>query len=159
MILGLNLHGLVRGAISAIHPEVPATLYQSQGQTTGPGGEIRPIYAPGRAVSTQMQSEGPSVLAQVDRVGQEEVSRKFYLFSDPEPGQRVAGIVRPLSRNGDMLHLAEAAEEPGQICPHASGWWLVEATIEDFSRSGWVSVRATLQVKPPDFSGSDWWTP
>lgn len=154
MILGLNLHGLVRGAISAIHPEVPATLYQSQGQTTGPGGEIRAVYAPGRAVSAQIQSEGPSVLAQVDRVGQEEVSRKFYLFSDPEPGQRVAGIVRPLSRNGDMLHLAEAGQGA-----EAGTWWLVEATIEDFSRSGWVSVRATLQVKPPDFSGSDWWTP
>jgi len=178
MTLGLNLHSLVRGAINSVHPEVKATLYRAAGQVNGPGGEIKPIYAPGEAITVQVQSEGPSVLAQVDRVGQEEVSRKFYLFSEPGPSRRVAGIVRPLSRGGDMILLGPEAPDP-QVADQSSGsatepgadttpagpgpgvtpgWWLVEAVIEDFSLSGWASVRATLQVKAPDFSYSPWHT-
>jgi hypothetical protein len=142
----INLHAIVRKPISAAHPEVPAVLYRSTGQTVGPDGEIKAAYAAGIPVSVQMQSESPTVLAHVDRVGQEEVSRKFYLFSEADPAKRVAGIVRPLSRNGDMLFLEDGA------------WWLIDAVIEDFSRSGWVSVRATLQVREPDFCASEWFT-
>jgi hypothetical protein len=36
-------------------------------------------------------------------------------------------------------------------------WWLVDAVLKDFTRSGWCSVRATVQVKATDFSYSDWW--
>jgi hypothetical protein len=133
----LNLHSLVRGAISSVHPEVKATLYRASGQNIGPGGKVMPDYAPGEAITAQVQSEGPSVLAQVDRVGQEEVSRKLYLFSEPDLEHKVGGIVRPLSRGGDMIQFEDET------------WWLVEAVIEDFSRSGWASVRATLQVKAP----------
>jgi len=178
MTLGLNLHSLARGAISSVHPEVPATLYRAAGQVVGPGGEARPIYAPGEAISVQAQSEGPGVLAQVDRVGQEEVSRKLYLYSEPGQGRRVAGIVRPLSRGGDMIFMRpgqspspesstilpvrrgnpKRALRPPTMVQAAAWWWLVEAVIEDFSLSGWVSVRATLQVKAPDFSSSPWYT-
>jgi hypothetical protein len=192
--MGFNLHSLVRGSINSVHPEVKATLYRAVGQVIGPGGKVCPIYAPGEAITAQVQSEGPSVLAQVDRVGQEEVSRKLYLFSGPSLSRRVAGIVRPLSRGGDMIQLSGAMaprphQGPPAPGPHNSdhstgsagkadadessaglepvapdmgpglrpGWWLVEATIEDFSHSGWVSVRATLQVNAPDFSNSPWW--
>ena len=144
---GVNLHGIVRGAIAALHPEVLLTLYQSTGQVTAPGGVVKSVYARGVAVAAQMQSEGPTTLFHADRVGQEEVSRKFYLFSNPELDRRVAGIVRPLSRTGDMLELED------------NTWWLVDGVIEDFTRSGWACVRATMQVKPPDFTYSDWFTP
>lgn len=151
MSLGINLHAVVRPVISALHPEVGATLYRSTGQITGAAGGVKSIYAPGIGISAQMQSEGPTTLFHADRVGMEEVNRKFYLFCAPELDKRIAGIVRPLSRGGDVFQLADQT------------WWLVEAILEDFSRSGgpgrsgWASVRATLQVVPPDFSHSHWW--
>ena len=146
----INLHGMVRGAINSLHPEAGATLYQSVGQAADAGGQAKSVYAPGVAVAVQMQSESPTALFHADRVGMEEVSRKFYLFSAQEPERRVAGIFRPLSRGGDMFQLDDGP--PGQ-----GTWWLVDAVIEDFTRSGWVCVRATMQVRPPDFTYSDWW--
>lgn len=158
----LNLHAIVTPAIRSLHPEVTATLYRSTGQTTGAGGGVKSVYAPGVDVSAQMQPEGGSALFHSGRVGMEEVSRTLYLFSPPEPAVRVAGIVRPLSRNGDMLQLKEGGllgDAGGEAPPakESETWWLVEAVLEDFSRSGWVSVRATLQVNPPDFTYSGWW--
>lgn len=147
MSFGINLHALVRPAINALHPNAKGTLYRSTGQVTLSGGMIKATYAEGIAVTVQVQSEGPTTLFHADKVGQEETSRKMYLFSDAEPKNRVAGIVRELARNGDMLQLEDGA------------WWLVTAVIEDFIRSGWCSVRATLQVNPPDFSNSEWYTP
>jgi hypothetical protein len=147
MIPGLNLHALTRGAISALHPDTPATLYRSTGQVTEEDGGVKSVYAPGMAINAQVQSEGPTVLAHADRVGMENVSRKLYLFTAPGLADKVAGIVRPLARGGDMLRLEDGS------------WWLVDAVIEDFSRSGWGCVRATLQVNPPDFSRSEWYTP
>lgn len=147
MIGGVNLHAVVRGAINSLHPDVSATLYQSTGQTTDNSGQAKTKYAEGVAIKAQMQSEGTTALFHADRVGQEEVSRKFYLFSVPDLKARVAGIVRPLSRGGDMFRLEDET------------WWLVDGIIEDFTRSGWANVRATMQVNEPDFSYSDWWTP
>ena len=137
MSLGINLHSVVRPAISALHPETSATLYQSTGQAVGAEGDVKSAYAPGLSVSVQMQSEGPTALFHTDRVGQEEISRKLYLFSEPDLAQKVGGVVRPLGRGGDLLQLDDGT------------WWLIDATIEDFSRSGWVCVRATLQVEAP----------
>ena len=76
-----------------------------------------------------------------------EITDTFYLFADHDPAGRVAGIYRPLSRGGDMIQLEDGT------------WWLVNEVLEDFSLSGWVSVLATLQVVPPDFSHSEWSTP
>ena len=143
----INLHGIARQSINAIHPDVNATLYQSTGQGVGNNGSIRAKYARGIKITAQMQSEGQDALYQADRVGMEEVTRKFYLFSSSDLKKRVTGIVRPLSRNGDMLRLEDGT------------WWLVDAVLEDFTRSGWASVRATMQVNPPDFTGSDWYKP
>jgi hypothetical protein len=101
-------------------------------------------WPPGVAITAQMQSEGPTALAHADQAGTEEVSRKIYLNSGPDLGERVAGIVRPPARGGDMLQLNDGT------------WWLVVGVIEDFSRSGdpgrsgWVCARVTLQVLPPD---------
>ena len=147
MSLGINLHALVNGAINALHPDVAATLYRSTGQVTTADGSVKSVYAPGVAIAAKVQTESPTALAHTDRVGMEDVTRKFYLRSEPGLAERVAGIVRPLARGGDMLQLPDGT------------WWLVVGVIEDFTRSGWACVRGTLQVVPPDFSHSEWWTP
>lgn len=150
---GINLRCVVRGAVNTLHPDIKATLYQATGQTVVTGGQPKSVYAPGRPVAVQVQSEGPTVLYHSDRVGAEEMSRKFYLFSAPQLDARVAGIIRPLSRGGDIFQI-----DPNEKW-FVGTWWLVDSIIEDFTQAGWMSVRATLQVNPPDFSASDWSNP
>ena len=134
----INLHAIVNPVISSLHQNIPATLYRSTGMTLLPEGQSQPVYDPnGLPVEAQVQNEGADTLFHADRVGQEEVSRKMYLYSSADLATRVAGIVRPLSRTGDMMQLDNGT------------WWLVNAVLEDFTRSGWVSVRATMQVNPP----------
>lgn len=149
---GLNLHAVVRGAINSLHPDISVMLYQSSGQTVGTGGQVQSIYAPGVIVQAQAQSEGPTTLFHADKVGQEEVNRKFYLFSSPEIEARIAGIVRPLTRGGDMFQVLDTETWL------AGTWWLVDGVIEDFTRSGWCSVRAVMQVNAPNFMASEWYT-
>lgn len=145
MSLGINLHGIVRGAISSLHPDIAATLYQSTGQAgVSPGGSPLPVYAPGVGITAQKQSASPATLLHRDRVSETEQTYTFSLFSSPDPAKKVTGIYRPLSRGGDIFQLADGS------------WWLVDELLEDFSLSGWVSILATLQVIPPDFSNSDW---
>ncbi|MDR2947121.1 MAG: hypothetical protein LBV79_10295 [Candidatus Adiutrix sp.] len=146
----LNLHSIVNPLISRLHPNVAATLYRSTGQKNVKG-TISQTYAVGEAITVQAQSEGPTTLNMVNKVGQEEVTRKLYLFSDDSMTGRVAGIVRPETRNGDFIQIG-----PDERW-YAGTWWLVLGPVEDFSRAGWQCVRATMQVKGPDFSKSEWY--
>ncbi len=146
MGLGINLHQLVNPIISQYNPNVSATLYRSTGQANVKG-ELKATYAEGVPVECQIQSEGTETLAHANLVGMEEVSRRCYLFSKASAADRVASIVRPISRNGDFLLMS-----PGEEW-YSGQWFLVTAVIEDFSRAGgtgWINVRITLQVTPPD---------
>lgn len=148
----VNLHAIANPLIAQLHPNVEALLYRSTGQANILG-KLLPAYAEGERLTVQFQSEGPTILAHADKSGQENVTRKLYLFSDSSMTKRVSGIVRPLSRGGDMLHLAEGGGW------YAGTWWLVEGPVEDFSGSGWQCVRASMQNQAPDFSGSEWYLP
>jgi hypothetical protein len=131
---GINLHALVRPAISAVHPDLSATLHRSVGQTTEADGGVRSVSAPGMAVRAQMQSGEAAGLCHEEGMGSEREERKVYLFSGREGRAKAAGIVRELARGGDMLQLEDGS------------WWLITAVLEDFSRSGWTCVRATRQI-------------
>lgn len=137
----INLHTLVRSAITALHPDEVVILRQSVGQRNVRG-RITPEYAPARTVNAQIQSLGQNDLAQAEQTSNTRVDRKAYLHA-PDPALPPQGIVRPLARNGDMLQRADGT------------WWLVTAMIEDFTASGWVCVGITQQVKGPDLSASD----
>ncbi len=138
----MNLHAIVNPVIAQLHPNVGGTLYRSTGQVNVMG-DIKQTYAPGESIQIQFQSEGPTVLNHVNKIGQEEVTRKLYLFSSDTMANRVAGIVRPETRNGDMIQIDAGAGW------YAGTWWLVLGPVEDFSHAGWQCVRATMQVIPP----------
>lgn len=142
-MMGLNLHGMVRPIVAAVHPDESVTLYQSAGQRNVKG-EIMPVYAASQTVTAQVQNVGDAALSHADKVGQNDVTRHFYLFATAQ--RPSAGVVRPLARGGDILQRAD------------NTWWLVVAVPEDFSQVGWVCVRCCLQVIAPDFSTSAWYT-
>lgn len=137
----VNLHAVVRTAITALHPDETVILRQSVGQTNVRG-RITPVYGPAQTVQAQIQSLGPNDLAQTEQTSTTRVDRKAYLYA-PDASLPPQGIVRPLSRNGDMLQRADGT------------WWLVTAMIEDFTASGWVCVGITQQVDGPDLSASE----
>lgn len=140
--MSLNLHALANPLISTIHSNELVTLYQSTGNKNIKG-NIRPTYAEGILVSAQVQSVGDAALQQMGIEGQNDITRLFYLNS---LNLTPSGIVRPLARGGDIFQRTDGT------------WWLVVAVTDDFStQSGWVCVRASLQVIKPDFSFSDWW--
>ena len=137
----INLHGLVRRAITSLHPDEAMTLRQSIGQRNERG-RVTPVYGPAQVVQAQVQSLGQNDLAQREATSNTRIDRKAYLFA-PEAALPPQGIVRPLGRTGDMLQRADGT------------WWLVTAMIEDFTASGWVCVGITQQVDGPDLSASE----
>lgn len=134
---GLNLHKVVRGAITAVHPDITVELLRSLGQEIDDSGFSRPQYAPLASVKAQVQSEGDVALFHSDHVGMNSVVRKIYLFAPSDMALQAASIVRPLSRTGDYIRMPDKT------------WWLVIAVVENFSGVNWVCVRAQLQVEPP----------
>ena len=134
----MNLHSLVREAITTLHPDETVTLRQSTGQQNVRG-RIIPVYAPAQMMNAQIQSLGQNDLAQVEQTSSTKIDRKAYLYA-PIPAMPPQGIVRPLARNGDMIQRSDGT------------WWLVTAMIEDFTASGWVCVGITQHVDGPDLS-------
>lgn len=133
----INLHSIVKSALTAIHPDELVTLYRSQG-ITNVKGEIKTSYAAGSIVKAQIQSLSDDKLFHSGKTGQNSTTRKAYLFSKDSTAEKPAPVFRPLSRTGDMVKRADGT------------WWLVDSLIEDFSHAGWVCVGLVLQTKAPE---------
>ena len=134
--LGLNLHDLVRGAIPALHPDEMVLLIQSTG-SENIRGVVTPQYADAVQVRAQVQSVGNDDLKAMNDTARTEIQRKAWLYSQTPAGLVPQGINRPMARGGDLLRRADGT------------WWLVAALMEDFSASGWVSVRIVEQIVAP----------
>lgn len=129
----INLHQIARGAVAALHPEETVLLVQSIGQQNV-AGRLVPQYAEPFAVVAQIQAMGADELAHVEKTDSTKICRKAWLN---EPRRPVAGVVRELARNGDFIRRGDGS------------WWLVTAVLEDFSKSGWVSVAITRELGGP----------
>lgn len=136
---GLNLHDIVRGAITAVHGDEDIVLYQSVGQKNIKG-KIIPLYSKGIEAKAQVQPLGENSLAQTENANTTPDDDQAFVYSDKE--LPVTGIRRhPFARTGDFMKRGDA-------------WYLVTADLEDWSRVGWSNVRITLQITPPDLEGS-----
>ena len=124
--MGLNLHAVVRGSINAIHPDEEVQLLHSTGSVPDENGFAAPQYERTMGVLAQVQSEGDAA-----------VVRNFSLFAPKDFAKQTAGIFRPISRAGDYI-----LRKDGTV-------WAVDAVLENFSGVNWLSVRATLQLSPP----------
>ena len=137
-MLGLNLHDVVRGVIPILHPDETCLLVQSMGNETVRG-VVSSIYAEPMRIKAQIQSLSNDDLMALNDVSRTKIQRKAWLYSETELGQIPQGIVRTMERGGDIL-----------FRPDDQSWWLIAGMIEDFSQSGWVSVRLVLQETVPD---------
>ena len=136
--MGLNLHHIVRGPINAVHPDVRVQVLRSLGSMPDEDGKSIPRFERLSNVLAQIQSDNDAALFHAEKAGMNTITRKIYLYTPKEAAKQPASVFRPLSRSGDYV-----VQEDGTV-------WLVDAVTENFAGVNWVSVRATLQVKPPD---------
>ena len=135
--MSLNLHDIVRGAVTSVLDDEDVYLVQSIRQESD-WGRVTAKYVPAELVKAQVQTlsgDDLTVLAETERT---ERDRKFYLYSDTASGQTPAGNVRILGRTGDFLYRIKAKT-----------WWLVYNVNEDFTSAGWVCVLASEQQEVP----------
>lgn len=139
---GLNLHGIVRSVITAVHPDEDCTLYQSAGQKNVLG-VVTTVYNPPQAIKANWQPLDSQTLQHLERMGDTKASEQVFLYSNTD--MPVSGVQRvPVTRTGDIIKRWDGT------------YWLITSVIEDWSARGWANVGVTEQVTPPDFSASDW---
>lgn len=143
MAIGVNLHSVVRGAITSIHPDETVTLYQSAGQKNVKG-KIKAVYAEPQTIKANFQSLDSDALKHAEVIGNTPISEQVFLYSDaPMP---IAGQQRlPITRTGDIIKRSDGT------------YWLVTVVLEDWTWDGWCNVGVHIQTTPPDFSASDWY--
>lgn len=128
----MNLHAIVRGLITRVHPDEEVELIQCAG-VENIKGRIKSTYAPPVAIRANIQPNGEP-LEQVDGMNVTPQTEDAYLFSDES--NPVKGITRlPISRTGDFIRRADGT------------LWRVTDVLEDWSADGWAKVRITQQVE------------
>lgn len=133
--MALNLHAIARRAIGKLHPEQDAKLYRSTGRYgEDERGDAVQLFEEFTELKMQIQSLGSDVVTRVDEISQAATLRKIYVFAD----SGAWSMNRPLGKTGDYL-----VGDDGRT-------WLINAVIEDFTRSGWVSLQCQQQTTPVD---------
>lgn len=137
----INLHHIVRSVIPALHPDEKVYLILSKCMANNRG-VVSPRYEDPLPVGAQIQSYTTDDLIALNEEMRKENLRKAYLYSDTPQGLVPEGILRSLSRGGDLIYREDGS------------WWLIKSMMEDFSTSGWVSVGIVQQVTVDDAAKS-----
>lgn len=128
----MNLHGIVRGAIQAVNPDIPVIVKVSRGYATADDGKRTPKYATPCEVMGQVQNLTFRDLQQLDGLNLQGERRAIYLNGN------IDGLVRSENKGGDLITVT---------CGPAKGVWLVAQVLESWP--DWCKVAATLQVDKP----------
>lgn len=125
----MNLHGIVRGAITSVNPDISATLLRSNGYVTGADGKQVPVFL---SFSGKIQVQGVSAkdLEHTDYLNIQGVLRTVYLVGN------WAGVVRADQKGGDIMKFPQV---PGAAIQD----WRVVSVKETWP--DWCSVIVWLQ--------------
>lgn len=125
----MNLHGVVRGVITAIVPDQIGTVQISTGATNNPDGSQTPTYNTFNNVRMQVQALSGRDLRQLDGVNLAGTVLAVYLFGT------VASLVRDKDKGGDLITLYGAY----------AGVYLITQILEPWSAVGWTKACMTRQ--------------
>jgi hypothetical protein len=133
--MGLNLHGIVRGAINSVNPDIAGVYLASTGSTTDASGKRVPTYADPVDVQLQVQALTWRDLQHRDMQNIQGVARAVYMFGNTQ------GVVRPDVKGGDLLQFP-------QVRGGANAEWLVVGVLETWTPdvAGWCKLGVVLQV-------------
>ncbi len=134
----MNLHGIVRGAISAVNPDRSITWRRSTGSTTGASGAQTPTYTDATIPRAQIQAASGETLQHTAYQNQQGVFREVWAYGD------VQGVVRPELKGGDLLLFAPTLGGTVRT-------WLVVHVVETWTpdTAGWCHVLVALQEGAP----------
>lgn len=134
-----NLHGLVRGAINSVNPDIAAQWFVSTGNTVDSAGKSTPSYATSVPVTVQVQAIKGSDLKKYAFLQAQGVFRAAYMYANPD------AINRLEQKGGDLLTFPQYPTGPART-------WLVSAVDEPWTAGNgnlaWCRVILTLQLDP-----------
>ncbi len=134
--MGMNLHGIVRGAITAVNPDVLGQWRESTGSTTGDDGRQFPSYTDHDDVRLQVQKLTAKELQHPALLSVQGVKRSVYMFGT------VQGVSKPQAKGGDILKFPMIDGGPALV-------WLVVTELEQWNPAGsWSKVAVILQTDP-----------
>lgn len=129
----MNLHGIVRSAITAVNPDVTATLRRSNGYSTLSDGTQVPAYTEVAGIVVQVQALTYSDLQHLDGLNIQGVRRAIYLNG------AAMGVVRNLQVGGDVFVFPAGTMPEGSV-------WLVAHIIEQWGPGAeWCKACITTQ--------------
>lgn len=122
----MNLHSIVRSAISSVNPDISVQVTFSTGYTTTPAGKRAPSYSSPVAMTAQVQALTSTDLRKLDGLNIQGSMRTIYLSGS------LTGVSRLQQKGGDLVTLPD-----GTI-------YLTTMVIEQWP--DWVKVAVTQQV-------------
>ena len=138
--MSMNLHKIVRGAITSNLEDEVFTLYRSVGQINNDEGIMTASYSQGETIKGNFQSDSDAALHFSGMTAQNTIIRKLYVYASDDRAGRPWAMYRPLARSGDYVK-----DKRGD-------YWFVIAVTEDFSQAGWECLRVQLQQVPPELN-------
>lgn len=132
----MNLHNLVRGAISAVNPDVTVVILQSNGFIEDEAGQQIPQYLPPVTVTAQIQPLNSEERQSVERLNQSRIYRNAYLNGD------LSGLKRSTEQGGDLVYW------------NGYEWWIDDVPEAWNPTAGWTRVRLVQQgvAEPPEMT-------
>ena len=121
----MNLHGIVRSAITTVNPDISATLYTYSGETIGAGRKQVPSYNDAVAVKLQLQPLSKGDMAHVD-------------------GLNMEGLFKSIHINGNYYSVNRALKKGNDKFVIDGETWLVIEPIELWP--DWCRLLVCLQT-------------
>lgn len=131
----MNLRAVANSVTSAVNPNVAAKLFISTGNTIVNYKQV-PAYDKA-AISAQVQPLTSGDIRLLDSINIQGAQKTIFIS-----GTALA-ISRIKQRGGDLIVFADGVMPEGNT-------WLVLASIEQWSQSGWCRVAVILQDDIPD---------
>lgn len=116
----MNLHGIVRGAITTVNPDILAVWLQSTGRTSDAAGNQTPTYAAAATIPVQVQAMSAQSLRHLNGLNTQNILRSVYCYGNKQGVQRVA------QKGGDLLQFPDVPNPTGGTVRN----WLVIQVIE-----------------------------
>lgn len=127
----MNLHGIVRGAITTVNPDVLCPYYKSTGFTQDAAFKQVPTYASPVSVPCQIQALTARELQHEAFLNIQGLKRGVYMYGNTQ------GVDRSMVKGGDLLRFAQ----PGSATVQT---WLVVGVLETWP--DWSKVGVVLQI-------------
>jgi hypothetical protein len=133
--MSLNLHAIVRPAITTVNPDYMGVWRESAGFTQDATGRPIPQYVDHANVPMQVQALSGKDLLHEAFMSMQGVKRAVYLFGN------VQGVSRPNAKGGDLLLFPENFGGTPRM-------WLVVHVMETWGpdATGWCRVGVVLQT-------------